>query len=109
MNFYFLTRTMPSGEEWGYTFLSDFDIADHFGVPAVRDTYSRAVGDWGGNIRALSELYIALSLRLCFWYEKGNKALTEAYDALFNKLRDFVYEEGRFSKEELRCFFEVTD
>lgn len=47
MNFYFLTRTMPSGEEWGYTFLSDFDIADHFGVPAVRDTYCRAVGDWG--------------------------------------------------------------
>lgn len=109
MKFYFLTKTMPSGAEWEYTFLMDFDIADHFGVPAVKDTYRRVIKAWGKDIKAISEVYIALNMRLWYWYDKGNAALAEVYDELFYKLRDFVYEKGRFSKEDLSYFFEMTD
>ena len=32
------------------TFYEDFSIADHFGGPAIRDTYCRAFNAWQNNI-----------------------------------------------------------
>ena len=107
---YFITNTMPSGEKFEYTFLMDFDIADHFGERAIRDTYKRCLNEWKGNIKAIAELYISLNMRLWFWYSKDNDKLAKLYDELFYKLRDFVYsEKSPYSKDELRIFYKMTD
>ena len=46
---YFYTDSMPNGKKFEYTFLSDFDIADHFGTKAIQDTYKRAFNEWKTN------------------------------------------------------------
>lgn len=107
---YFYTDTMLSGEKFEYTFLYDFDIADHFGENAIRDTYKRALNEWKSNIRAVAEIYIALNMRCWFWYENGNNELSGLYEELFYKLRNFVYDDNTpYSKKELSEFFRLTD
>ena len=110
MNYYYCTRTMPNGTPWKYTFLSDFDIADHFGKGAVRDTYKRVMREWKTDIKAMAELYIALNMRLWFWYQTGHEDLAKLYDELFFKTKNFVYSpRAKFTKEDLDYFFEMTD
>ena len=38
------------------TFWMDFDIADKFGVSAIKDTYRRAFAEWRSDYRYLTEL-----------------------------------------------------
>lgn len=110
MNFYFVTKNMPNGEEFEYTWLMDFDIADHFGEKAIKDTYKNALKFWKKDIVAIAQLYVALNMRLWFWYEKGNEKYAKIYDELFYKLRDYVYsEKPHYTKEELNTFFRITD
>lgn len=106
---YFVTTKMPSGEKFEYTFLMDFDIADHFGEDAIKDTYKRCVNEWKSDIKAIAELYIALNMRCWFWYEKNEK-LCKLYEDLFFQLEDFVYNDNTpYSAEELKTFFRMTD
>ena len=109
MKFYFMTKTMPNGSEWEYTFLMDFDIADHFGIPAVKNTFTRVIKEWGSNIKAMAELYIALNMRIWYWYEQGNEKLAREYDKLWRYVKDYVYKPGKFSREDLDYFFDFTD
>lgn len=107
---YFYTDTMMNGSKFEYTFLMDFDIADHFGIPAIKDTYERCLKEWKGNIKAIAEMYICLNMRLWFWYEKGNETLARVYDDLYYKLRDYVYgDDTPYNKEELNVFYRMTD
>lgn len=106
----FVTREMPNGTPWEYTFLSDLDIADHFGEKAIRDTYKRVMKEWKTNIRAMAEFYVALNMRLWFWYRNGNERLARVYDELFPKVKNYVYSKrAKFTKEDLDVFFELTD
>lgn len=110
LSFYFVPRNMPNGSEFEFTFHLDFDIADHFGASAVKDTYRRALKCWKRNIKAVAELYIVLNERIWFWYRKGNEALARVYDELWRKLGAFVYDDKtKFSKEDLEYFFKMTD
>ena len=56
---YFYTDKMPNGKKFEYTFLSDFDIADHFGTKAIQDTYKRAFNEWKTDIKAIAEMSVA--------------------------------------------------
>lgn len=110
MRYYFYTETMPNGTKFEYTFFTDFDIADHFGENAIRDTYNRCLNSWKSNVKAIAEMYIALNMRLWLWYEAGNEKLARIYDELYFKLRNFVYADDTiYSEDELRTFFEMTD
>lgn len=91
------------------TFWMDFSIAERFGNVAIKDTYDRAVKEWGNDIRYIAELYVVLNHKCWFWFGKGNEELARLYDQLFYTLRDFVYEDGRFNRDELSFFFDVTD
>lgn len=46
------------------TFYEDFSIADHFGCPAVRDTYCRAFNAWQNNIEYMTELVMVLNWKI---------------------------------------------
>lgn len=110
---FFLQESLLNGYKFVYTFQSDFDIADHFGTEAVKDTFNRAFNEWKSDIIAVSEIECVLNLRCWFWYELGNEELSRLYSDLFYKVRDYVYgddENGSpFSDEELRTHFEITD
>ena len=106
---YFYTDSMPNGKKFEYTFLSDFDIADHFGASAIKDTYKRAFNEWKTDIKAIAEMSVALNMRCWFWYQK-NEALCELYQNLFYKLQDYVYRDNtEYSEEELHTYWEYTD
>ena len=110
MKFYYVTKEMPNGQEWEYTFLMDFDIADHFGIAAVKNTYVRVMKEWGHNIKAVSELYIALNMRIWYWYDQGNEKMARVYDGLWKSLGDWVYsKKSGFTKEDHTYFFHMTD
>lgn len=106
---YYNTLTMPNGMKWEYTFLSDFDIADHFGIKAIQDTFKRAKKEWKHDIKAIAEMTVALNMRCWFWYYQKNTSLSQIYEKLFYELKNWVYEKGKYTEEELNVYFEYTD
>ena len=106
----YVTQTMPNGNKFKYTFMSDFDIADHFGEHAVRDTYKRCLKEWKTDIIAVAEIYITLNMRCWWWYYQHNKIMSRLYVELFYDLENYVYDEDSpYSKDELCVFFGMTD
>ena len=88
----------------------DFDIADHFGVNAVKDTFKRAFKEWKNDIEYVTELCIVMNIRCWFWYEKGNEELSKLYSNYYYQVMDYVYsDESKFSKEDQSYFFGMTD
>jgi hypothetical protein len=67
-------KTWNIEEMTGYkprtTFYEDFSIADHFGGPAIRDTYSRAFNAWKNNIEYMTELVMVLNWKIWEHYKK---------------------------------------
>lgn len=114
MHTFYHPTTTDYGYEFTSTFHSDFDIADHFGVDAVEDTFKRAVAEWKDDIVMMAELCIVTNHRLWFWYSnsKNNKKadqLARTYDKLYKTVNNLVYAEGAYSQEDLNKYFELTD
>ena len=53
------------------TFWQDFIIADRFGIPAVKDTFRRAFGEWKRDYRYLTDLVLVLNHKIWEHYEKN--------------------------------------
>lgn len=66
------------------TFYEDFSIADHFGGPAIRDTYCRAFNAWQNNIEYMTELVMVLNWKITEHYRKNDR-LAEMYDELWHR------------------------
>lgn len=88
------------------TFYEDFSIADHFGVPAVRDTYRRAFNGWKNNIEYMTELVMVLNWKIGEHY-RSNYRLAELYDELWRKADQWVI--YNFDVEDLQYFLRTTD
>ena len=88
------------------TFWQDFSIADHFGIPAVKDTYRRAFKEWKSDYRYLTDLVIVLNHKIWEHYEK-NEPLARVYDDLWRKAQDYAVK--NLKGEELEYYFEQTD
>ncbi len=89
------------------TFYEDFSIADHFGGPAVRDTYCRAFNAWQNNIEYMTELVMVLNWKIFEHDHSRNWMLVELYDELWRKANEWVLD--HFDGEDLQYYFRTTD
>lgn len=88
------------------TFWMDFDIADRFGVAAVKDTYKRAFHEWKTDYRYLTELVMVLNHKCWQHYERNNE-LSELYATLYEVADNYAI--NTLKGQELKYFLEVTD
>lgn len=57
------------GHEPITTFWMDFTIAENFGETAIRDTYKRAVKEWGEDVEYMAELTLVLNWKIWDLYK----------------------------------------
>ena len=89
------------------TFWSDFSIAEHFGTAAIEDTYNRAMAQWKGHYKYLTELVLVLNGKLWHWYEKKDNALARVYEDLYFKAREYALD--NLKGEAFDFFYHHTD
>lgn len=96
--------------EYGYepktTFWQDFNIADMFGVDAIKDTYERAFEEWKGDYIYLTELVMVLNWKIWQYYEK-KESYANVYNDLRMKTDDYACK--NLKGKELDYFLETTD
>ena len=93
--------------EFKTTFWSDFTIADHFGKPAVEDTFVRAFYSWKDDTEFITELAIVVNWKCWEHWEKGNEDLSLLYDDLYYKVRNWCLD--HLKGEDLKYCLETTD
>lgn len=105
-------------QEWreSTTFCNDFCIAEHFGIPAVRDTFNRAFKAWKTNAKYMVEICAVSNNLLWNHYNKGNEELSRVYDEFYKKCYEHIFaadENGHnispFTDEEVKMMYLVLD
>lgn len=94
------------GYETITTFGNDFDIAEHFGADAIRDTFDRAFNEWKSDYKYLTELVMILNWKIWQHYEH-NDEYAEIYNELYRKADLYAIE--NLKGEELNYFYSTTD
>ena len=89
------------------TFWSDFTIADHFGVDAIRDTYKRAFNEWKTDTVYVTELTMVLNWKIFEWWEKGDNEYAEVYDTLWRQTDEYCMK--HLKGKDLDYYLKVTD
>ena len=89
------------------TYYTDFGIAEIFGEDAVRDTYNRAVENWGTSIEWMTEIVMVLNWKIWEHYYRDNEKLGRLYDELWRKAESFVTK--HFKGDDLAYFYRTTD
>ena len=92
--------------EFKATFWMDFSIADRYGIPAIKDTYSRAFEECKDNYIYLTELVMVLNWKIWQWY--GNR---EEFAEVYNELWEMadMYAMENLHGEEMNYFIRTTD
>ena len=88
------------------TFWNDFDIADHFGVDAIKDTYNRAFNEWKNNKVYVTELVMVLNHRCWCWYNKNNE-YSKLYADLYYELDEWCLD--NLKGEDFDYYVSTTD
>lgn len=88
-------------------FMTDFRIADHFGVNAIKDTFNRAHNEWQNNADYYGSLVMTLNHLLWYHSENCNFEYAEIYEKLWRKADAFVLK--HFKGEELRKILAFLD
>lgn len=91
------------------TFWDDFDIADRFGVKAIRDTYKRARAEWKNDRIYGTELSMVLNHKC--WYSESRSKLGDKYGKLYAELwKEFDnWILDNWKGEDLGYYLRVTD
>ena len=87
------------------TFYTDFSIADHFGISAIKDTYKRAFEHWKHNHIYLTELAMVMSWK-SFEHEH-NPAYCKLYSDLYYKTDEYACE--NLKGDDLSYYYKTTD
>lgn len=108
-----------NGHEHKSTFVQDFVIATIFdlnngSLEATKDTFNRASAEWKSDYEMYTELSIAMNW-LCWDYygaweatkDERFRRISQLYADLYYKTRDYAY--SKFTKEQQRYYFEMTD
>ena len=106
---FYIPETMPNGIPYKTTFHMDFDIAEHFGMKGVKDTFKRAFKEWKKDIEFVTELGIVMNERCWFWYQHGQEKLSKYYAERWCEIKDYVYKAKCFKEEDRNYFFKMTD
>lgn len=88
------------------TFWNDFDIAEAFGVDAIKDTFQRAFKEWCGEYKYLTELVLVLNHKIWQHYQK-NEAYAQAYNEAWEIADGYACD--NLQGEELNYFYKWTD
>ena len=97
---------LENGYETKTTFISDFKIADMFGIDAVKDTYNRAFNGWKNNLEYVTELAMVMSWACCYHYDK-NRELSKLYSDYYHKTDEWCL--NHFKGKDLEYYLETTD
>lgn len=100
------------GYECKTSFGNDFDIADSFGLDAIKDTYNRCFREWKNNCEYITELCMILNWKCWMWcgHLEGhptNEEFAKLYDNLYYKLRDWCLD--HLKGDDLQYFLRTTD
>ena len=106
---FYIPETMPNGIPYETTFHMDFDIAEHFGMKGVKDTFKRAFKEWKKDIEFVTELGIVMNERCWFWDQHGQEELSKYYAERWYEIEDYVYKAKCFKEEDRNYFFKMTD
>lgn len=89
------------------TFYEDFSIADRFGIPAVKDTYRRAIKTADSmGYKYLTEFVMALNWKI--WEHcETNEPLARVYNDLWEKAASHA--QKTLKGQELQYYYETTD
>lgn len=116
-----------SGIESITTFMSDFTIADFYGLKSVKETYERVEKNWLSDYKFWTELCCVLCHKSNMWYGSEDKPdyywvdddgylkhpvnleMSKLYSDLYYKAKDLFYEKYGEDKEACEYFFNVTD
>lgn len=110
---------MAATEPLSTTFVSDFNIAESFGLGAVKDTFTRAFREWKTNYRYLTDLVITLNHKI--WQHYGiaknnirntevfneHMKMSELYDSLWKEADSYAID--NLTGEERDYFLRETD
>ena len=88
------------------TFYMDFSIADKFGKDAIIDTFNRAFKSWEHNVEYITELEMVMGWKS---FEHEGDGLCEVYSDFYYKLRDWVFEESGWDKDQMSYYLKTTD
>lgn len=89
------------------TYYTDFGIAERFGEEAIRDTYKRAIENWGKSIEWITEIVMVLNWKQWEHNATGNDKLVDLYHELWRDAEQYVFD--HYDGEELNYFFRTTD
>ena len=96
---------LPDGVE-RTTFWQDFQIANHWGKKAVRDTFERAFVEWRNDVRYLIELTFALN-NMCWAFHGKDDEMCHLYAELYEKANGWAYD--NLAGDDLTAYYEATD
>lgn len=99
------TISLP-GEIVKTTFLADFDVADRFGIDAVKKTFENAFNSWKNDYRYLTNLVVTLNFKSFEWTEK-DEDVAEVYVELYEKASGYAVD--TLKGEEFKYYFDITD
>lgn len=107
----FIPTRMPNGMPYEFKFHHRFDEQDDYGkIKYIKECFNKILEENKSDIKALSELYVVLNVRIWFHYENGNERFARLYDEFFHKVKRYVYsKKANFSMEDLDYFFDFTD
>lgn len=89
------------------TFMSDFAIAEKFGIASVKETYRRCFKEWKSDYIYLTELAIVTNWLCWIHYEKGNEEMSQIYCDYYYNTRDYALK--HLKGEELSYYIRTTD
>lgn len=88
------------------TFYMDFDIADHFGASAIRETYKSAL-QWKSDVKYMTELVMVLNWKIWEHYERNNHTIAKLYDELWEKAQALCVK--TFKGDDLMYYYATID
>ena len=78
--------------EFKTTFWMDFNIAEKFGIEAVKDTFKRAFNEWKTDYTFFYELTLVMNWKCWYHYENNNIELSKLYAKYYNQLCEYGME-----------------
>lgn len=98
--------TLPNGYTMQTTFFMDFQIAEAFGVEAVKETFENAFKNWKTNYIYLTELAIVMSNNSIAHYDT-NKELSKVYTQLYYRVDQYCMD--NLKNDALDFYLKTTD
>lgn len=88
------------------TFGNDFDIADAFGLDAIRDTFNRAFQEWKDNYKYLTELALILNWK-AWQHSSDDEEKMKLYSELYYQADNYAC--NNLTGDELTYYYQTTD